>query len=174
MYLETLLGESFKEDMSLEDISAALEALNLQKGDKETSKLKMLLENANSEAAKYKKELRAKQDEAEAAEAERKERMEFLEARNAELEKNEKVSSLSIQLLAQGYDAETAKNTAMAFVEGDMSTFVENNNKFLETQQKAMEAKLLQNTPRPGSGASTGNDYAKHPKRQETAGILWR
>ena len=45
MYLETLLGESFKEDMSLEDISAALEALNLQKGDKETSKLKMLLDN---------------------------------------------------------------------------------------------------------------------------------
>lgn len=168
MYLETLLGDAFKEDMSLEDISKALEGIVPQKD--ESAKLKKLLENANSEAAKYKKELRAKQDAEEAAAAELKEHIAQIEARNAELEKNEKVSSLSIQLLAQGYDAELAKNTATAFIDGDMETFVSNNNKFLEVQKKAMEAELLQQTPRPGSGASTGNDYSKKLEEARTNG----
>ena len=168
-YLSTLLGDAYKEGMTEDEISAALEenfkpSKGSASGDesKELAKLKKLLENANSEAAKYKKELRAKQDAAEAEAAERKEYLEKLEARNAELEKNEKVSSLSIQLLAQGYDAETAKNTAIAFVDGDMETFVTNNNSFLEGQKKAMEAELLHNTPRPGAGASNGiEDYSK-------------
>ena len=163
MYLETLLGDAFKEDMSIEDISKALENIAPPKDDgKETAKLKKLLENANSEAAKYKKELREKQNAEEAAAAELKEHIAQIEARNAELERNEKISSLSIQLLAQGYDAELAKSTANAFIDGDMETFVSNNNKYNETRLKAMEAELLQNTPRPGSGASNGNEYEKH------------
>ena len=170
MYLETLLGDAFKEDMSIEDISNALEKLAPKDESKETAKLKKLLENANSEAAKYKKELRAKQDAEEAAAAELKEHIAQIEARNAELEKNEKVSNLSIQLLAQGYDAETAKNTATAFIEGDMETFVSNNNKFLEVQKKAMEAEILQNTPRPGSGASNGNDFSKKLEEAKASG----
>ena len=167
-YLQTLLGDAYKEGMTEDEISAALEeSIKPSKGasgddNKELAKLKKLLENANSEAAKYKKELRAKQDAAEAEAAERKEYLEKLEARNAELEKNEKVSSLSIQLLAQGYDAELAKNTAVAIIDGDLSTFVANNNTFLEGQKKAMEAELLHGTPRPGAGASNGvEDYSK-------------
>ena len=167
-YLQTLLGDAYKEGMTEEEISAALEE-NLNKptkgassDEKEMAKLKKLLENANSEAAKYKKELRAKQDAAEAEAAERKEYLEKLEAKNAELERNEKVSSLSIQLLAQGYDAELAKNTATAFIDGDMSTFVANNNAFLEGREKAIKAQILHDTPRPGSGASNGfEDYSK-------------
>lgn len=177
-YLSKLLGEAYKEGMSEEEISAALEALklgeNTPSGDdsKELSKLKKLLENANSQAASYKKQLREKQDADEAAEAERKEYLAQLEARNAELEKNEKVSNLTVQLLGQGYDGELAKATATALIDGDMQTYVANSNKFLEIQKKAMEAELLKGTPRPGSGVPQDNvvDYSKKIEEARSEG----
>ncbi|MBQ2615226.1 MAG: hypothetical protein IJF90_00015, partial [Synergistaceae bacterium] len=66
-YLSNLLGTAYKEGMTEDELSAALEGLNLTAGgdDAEVLRLKAALSKANSEAADYKKQLRSKQTEAE-------------------------------------------------------------------------------------------------------------
>ena len=86
-YLSDLLGTSYKEGMTEEDISNALEKLN-KNSTSEADKLKIQLSKANSEAAEYKKQLRAKQTDDEAAAAETKAAIEKLMAENAELKKS--------------------------------------------------------------------------------------
>ena len=96
-YLQTLLGESYREGMTEDEIASAIEALKLTapKSEQpratletdEVKRLKELLSKANSEAADYKKQLRTKQSEAEIKEAEEKERQQKLMEQNQELTK---------------------------------------------------------------------------------------
>ena len=67
-YLSDLLGKAYKEGMTEDEISAALEAVG-QGNDAEVNRLKAALSKANSEAADYKKQLRSKQSDDEAAAA---------------------------------------------------------------------------------------------------------
>ena len=72
-YLSDLLGEAYKEGMTEEEISTALQIAGAgQSNDAEINKLKAQLSKANSEAADYKKQLRGKQTADEAAAAEQK------------------------------------------------------------------------------------------------------
>ena len=78
-YLSDLLGDSYKEGMTEEEISTALQAAGAgQNNDAEINRLKAQLSKANSEAADYKKQLRGKQTADEAAAAEQKATMDKL------------------------------------------------------------------------------------------------
>ena len=67
-YLSDLLGEAYKEGMTEEEISTALQTAGAgQSNTAELDKLKAQLSKANSEAADYKKQLRGKQTADEAA-----------------------------------------------------------------------------------------------------------
>ena len=70
-YLSDLLGSAYKEGMTEDEISTALQTVG-QGNEAEINRLKAALSKANSEAADYKKQLRTKQTDDEAAEAERK------------------------------------------------------------------------------------------------------
>ena len=76
MKIDTAKIENYAE-MTAEEKLAALEAYEFEapapKEPEDVARLKAALSNANSEAKKWKDELRAKQTEAERAEAERKE-----------------------------------------------------------------------------------------------------
>ena len=76
-YLSDLLGNAYKEGMTEEEISIALESVN-NSNNAEINKLKSALSKANSEAADYKKQLRTKQSDDEAAAAMQKEEHEKL------------------------------------------------------------------------------------------------
>ena len=57
-YLSDLLGDSYKEGMTEEEISTALQAAGAgQNNDAEINRLKAQLSKANSEAADYKKQV---------------------------------------------------------------------------------------------------------------------
>ena len=73
-YLSDLLGDAYKEGMTEEEISTALQSAGAGAKDNEAevNRLKAQLSKANSEAADYKKQLRGKQSEDEAAAAEQK------------------------------------------------------------------------------------------------------
>ena len=86
-YLSNLLGTAYKEGMTEDELSAALEGQNLTAGtgeDAEVTRLKAALSKANSEAADYKKQLRSKQTEAEAAAAQQTEDYDKALRENAE------------------------------------------------------------------------------------------
>lgn len=155
-FLQSLLGESYKEGMSEEEISSSLEKLGVKNNDSELTKMKELISKANSEAANYKKELRARQTEQEAKEAERNEELEQMRQQLATLEHEKKVAEYSSKFTACGYDATMASENANALINGDIDTVLANQTKYLEIQKGLIKSELMKQTPRPESGASDG------------------
>ena len=161
-YLSDLLGKAYKEGMTEDEISAALETVG-QGNEAEVNRLKAALSKANSEAADYKKQLRTKQTDDEAAAAAQKEEHDRLVQENADLKRSMALSERKAKLLAMGYDESLADETAAAMVDGDMDKVMANQSKYLEVQKKNIQADALRKTPRPAAGDDgTGSvDYAK-------------
>lgn len=160
-YLSDLLGSAYKEGMSEEEISTALEAVG-NGNTAEVNRLKAALSKANSEAAEFKKQLRSKQSDDEAAAAAQKEEHEKLVKENGELKRSIALSESKGKLLAMGYDEKLADETAAAMVDGDMDKVMANQSKYLEAQKKVIQADQMRKTPRPAAGSETGGvDYAK-------------
>lgn len=170
-YLKDLLGSAYKEGMTEEEISTALQSVG-QGNDAEVNKLKAALSKANSEAAEYKKQLRGKQSEDEAAAAAQKEEQEKLLKENSELKRSIGLSERKAKLLAMGYDEALADETAAAMVDGDMDKVMANQSKYLEVQKKDIQANHMRNTPRPTPGSeNTGSlDYAKKIEEAQASG----
>ncbi len=163
-YLKTLLGENFKEGMTIEEISSALEKADVKQHnseEKEVTKLKELVSKANSEAANFKKQLREKQTEAERNEAERKETEEKMRQELETLKQEKKVSDFSAKFTAQGYDSETAIATAKAFMDGDLDTVLKNQKELMDKKEALLKSELIKKTPRPEGGSSEGEKITK-------------
>ena len=161
-YLKNLLGTSYREGMTEDEISTALEAVG-SGNVAELTRLKTALSKANSEAADYKKQLRSKQTDDEAAAAAQKEEHDRLIKENNDLKRSIALSDRKGKLLAMGYDEKLADETAIAMVDGDMDRVMANQSKYLEAQRKAIHADHMRKTPRPASGSEEGNgmDYAR-------------
>lgn len=174
-YLSDLLGEAYKEGMTEEEISTALQTAGAgQSNTAELDKLKAQLSKANSEAADYKKQLRGKQTADEAAAAEQKAAMDKLTQENADLKRSFAISDKKAKLIAMGYDEKLADSTAVAMVDGDMDTVMANQAKFNESREKAIQAELMKKTPRPAAGSegTGGMDYAKKIEEAQASGNL--
>lgn len=172
-YLSDLLGDSYKEGMTEDEISAALETVGTG-NDAEVNRLKAALSKANSEAADYKKQLRTKQTDDEAAAAAQKEEHDNLVQENADLKRSIALSERKAKLLAMGYDETLATETATAMVDGDMDTVMKNQATFNESREKAIQAELMKKTPRPAAGSegTGGMDYAKKIEEAQASGDL--
>ncbi len=174
-YLSDLLGEAYKEGMTEEEISTALQTAGAgQSNTAELDKLKAQLSKANSEAADYKKQLRGKQTADEAAVAEQKAAMDKLTQENADLKRSFALSDKKAKLITMGYDEKLADSTAVAMVDGDMDTVMANQAKFNESREKAIQAELMKKTPRPAAGSegTGGMDYAKKIEEAQASGNL--
>lgn len=174
-YLSDLLGEAYKEGMTEEEISTALQTAGAgQSNTAELDKLKAQLSKANSEAADYKKQLRGKQTADEAAAAEQKAAMDKLTQENADLKRSFALSDKKAKLIAMGYDEKLADSTAVAMVDGDMDTVMANQAKFNESREKAIQAELMKKTPRPAAGSegTGGMDYVKKIEEAQASGNL--
>lgn len=174
-YLSDLLGEAYKEGMTEEEISTALQTAGAgQSNTAELDKLKAQLSKANSEAADYKKQLRGKLTADEAAAAEQKAAMDKLTQENADLKRSFALSDKKAKLITMGYDEKLADSTAVAMVDGDMDTVMANQAKFNESREKAIQAELMKKTPRPAAGSegTGGMDYAKKIEEAQASGNL--
>ena len=171
-YLSDLLGKAYKEGMTEDEISAALETVG-QGNEAEVNRLKAALSKANSEAADYKKQLRTKQTDDEAAAAAQKEEHDRLVQENADLKRSMALSERKAKLLAMDYDESLADETAAAMVDGDMDKVMANQSKYLEVQKKNIQADAMRKTPRPAAG-DDGNggsmDYAKKIAEAQASG----
>ncbi|MBR1749982.1 MAG: hypothetical protein IJ740_18930 [Ruminococcus sp.] len=172
-YLSDLLGTAYKEGMSEDEISSALEKVN-KKDTSDLDKLKASLTKANAEAAKYKQELRDKQTDDEKAAAAQEEQLKTLIEQNNELKKTLDLSEKKAKLISSGYDEELAASTAKAMIDGDMDTVISNQSKYLDTQKAAIKADLMKNTPRPAQGndGAAPIDYGKKIEEAQASGNL--
>lgn len=174
-YLSDLLGSAYKEGMTEDEISAALQNVNVGQGnDAEVTKLKAALSKANSEAAEYKKQLRSKQTADEAEAAAQKEEHDKLLKENSELKRSMTLSERKAKLLAMGYDENLATETATAMVDGDLDKVLANQSKYLEVQKKNIQADHMRKTPRPAAGSENtgGMDYAKKISEAQASGDM--
>lgn len=171
-FLKNLLGDSYKEGMTEEEISTALESVGIATS-KETDRLKGALSKANSEAAEFKKQLRSKQSADEAAAAARQEEWDNLAKENAELKRSIALSVNKGKLIAMGYDEKLADDTAIAMVDGDMDKVMANQSKYIEAQRKVIQAEHMRATPRPAAGVSDGmHDYSKQISDAQARGDI--
>jgi hypothetical protein len=172
-YLSDLLGAAYKEGMTEDELSAALENVG-QGNDAEVNRLKSALSKANSEAADYKKQLRGKQSDDEAAAAAQKEEHDRLIKENDDLKRSMALSERKGKLLAIGYDETLATETATAMVDGDMDKVLANQSKYLEVQKKNILADQMKKTPRPAAGSENtgGMDYAKKIAEAQASGNI--
>lgn len=136
----------------------------------EVEKLKRLLSKANSEAASYKEQLRAKQTETERAEAERAEKEKADAERLAELERIVAVSGYEKKCLALNMDADLAGKTAAALADGDMDSVFDCLKAFVEATVKRLNNEALNRQP----GLSAGIPPTKNNTEDEITAKLRR
>ena len=152
--LKTLLGDKYQEGMTIEDV------LNLEVEEPKADKLayeslKKRFDEVASEAAGYKKQLRAHMSEVEQKAAEEAEKLAEIIAERDRLKAEKAIAENSKGLIAIGYDESLATEVATALLSGDTETVIKAQAKFVETQKKAVLAEAVKNTPAPPAANQT-------------------
>lgn len=173
MDLKTLLGDAYKEGMTIDEINEALASKEfVDKGVLNNYVPKAVFDKTASEAAEYKKKLRATMTEAEQKAQEEKERQEAIENELKGLRRKAAVADFEKQYLGLGYDAETATKIAEATYDNDMETVFDLQKKFIDSKEKAIKAEILKNTPGAISGNQAKVDYSKQIEAAKAEGNM--
>ena len=147
------------------------EPVKIDKADTaEVEKLKRLLSKANSEAASYKEQLRAKQTETERAEAERAEQEQAMRDELETLRKEKRVSDYTGKCLALNMDADLAGKTANALADGNMDAVFDCLKAFVEATTTRLNNEALNRQP----GLSAGTPPTKGNTEDEITAQLRR
>lgn len=167
--LKSILGDAYKEGMTVEEITQALEPINLYEG----YVTKKVFDATASEVADWKKKHNALLSEEERKEAERLEASKKIEDELASLKRDKSISEHKAKFLGLGYDEGLATETAEALVNGDTEKLFANQTKFIEGRDKALKAKLLNDTPTPSGSVGSGElDYNKLINEAREAGDM--
>lgn len=166
MELKDLLGDAYKDGMTLEDVQAAMKDLKLPEDlSAEVARLKNALSQSNGEAAEYKKKLREKMTEDEAAKEKAAEEQSKMLKELEELRRESTVSKNKAKLIGLGYDDALAEETAEAMADGNLDKVFQNQKAHLEAFEKQIRAEALKETPHPAPGGSgkglTPEDFKK-------------
>lgn len=146
-------------DMSPEEKIKALEGFEIEEPDYSGYVRKDQFDKASSEVAEWKKKYKAQLSQGELDAEERKVEFENMKSQLEALKKEKSISQYKAEFLAQGYDEKLASDTAEAMADGDMKKVFANNKKFLDGYAKSLEAKILNDTPKPGGeGAGESNE----------------
>ena len=155
-YLTELLGSAYKENMSEDELSKAIEkavAAREKQAEGELSKIKNAFNKASSEVADYKHKLQERMSEDEKTRAEQAELLEKLQAENAEFKRASVIADNTAKLVAIGYGEELASKTAQALADGDTASVFASFKTVLEGKEKDLRASLMKETPIPPAGA---------------------
>lgn len=162
MNLKDLLGDAYKEEMTAEEIAEALKSVEMPKDNSaEIAKLKESISNANSEAKKYKDELRAKLSEEERKAKEDAEKWEKVLKERDELLKEKNISTHKAKFLENGYTPELAEKSAEALVNGDFEAVFKYLGEYRASIEKQFKAENVDNMPKPSGGGQKGTTVTK-------------
>ena len=158
MELKELLGDAFKEGMTLDDVSEALKGIELPKDQSgEIEKLRQSLSKSNSEAKEWKDKFRATQDEASRKAEEEAENSKKLQEELENLKKERTIAGYKASYLGLGYSEKDADEIAAALAGGDTAKVLDVQKRHQEALEEKIKKDLLKGTPRPG-GKDGGDD----------------
>ena len=163
--LKALLGDKYQEGMTIEDL-LALEVDEPKANSAAYDSLKKRFDEVASEAAGYKKQLRAHMSEAEQKAAEEAERFAAIVAERDKLKAEKAIAENAKGLIAIGYDEKLATEVATALLTGDTETVIQAQAKFVDAQKKAVLAEAVKNTPVPPASGSGGVEMTKEALRK--------
>lgn len=159
-------------EMTTDEKLAALESYEIEPSGPEIQKWKDAVSRANSEAAEYKKQLRAKQtdDEAKAAEdaKAKEEMMQELET----LRKDKAISGYRAKFLELGYDAQSASDAAEALQGGEFDKVFAAQAAFVEAVKKSAVAGALDKQPGLTSGDPVGKETQEQAEVNKLRGYM--
>lgn len=156
-YLQELLGSAYKEGLSEEELSKAIEkAVKAKEKQAETdfTKIKNAFDKASSDIAEYKQKLKDSLSEDEKKATETQELIERLQRENAEFKRSSEIADYKAKFITSGYSEELAQKTAEALADGDMATVFANHKTAWEAKEKEIRAGVVKNNPVPPAGAS--------------------
>lgn len=172
MRIDTTKIEGYA-DMSPEQKLAALEGYDVEVPGPDTSEIQRLKEavsRANSEAADYKKQLRAKQTDDEAKAAEDAKAREAMQQELESLRRDKAIGAYQAKFLELGYDAADAADAAKALQAGDFDKVFAVQAAFIDATKKAAVAGALDHQP----GLTPGEPIGKEAQKQAEIAKLRR
>lgn len=159
MKIDTKSIENY-ENMTPEEKVQALEGFEMNDNE---AKYKELISKANSEAKKYKDQMRAAEEklnsqlsEEERTQKETEERYKAIEEENARLKRDMTISQKTAFYLNMGFDGDLAKETATAFVDGDFETVEKNELGWRKNFERDIRADVVRQTPHPQNAGGIG------------------
>lgn len=172
MKIDTTKIEGYA-DMSPEEKLAALEGYDLDVPALDTSEIQRLkdaVSRANSEAADYKKQLRAKQTDEEARAAEDAKAREAIQQELESLRRDKAIGAYQAKFLELGYDANSAAEAAAALQAGEFDKVFAAQAAFIDAAKKAAVAGALDHQP----GLTPGEPVGKEAQKQAEIAALRR
>ena len=162
--LKTLLGDKYKEGMTIDELMA----LDVEEPKVDMSKFvsKETFDKAASEAANYKKQARATMSEAEQKAAADAEKLAEIIAERDQLKQEKMIAENAKGLVAIGYDETLANEVATALFNGDAATVIKAQAKFVDAQKKSVLAEAVKQTPTPPADNGGGTVMTKENLRK--------
>lgn len=126
---------------------------------------KKLFDKTSSELANYKKKYQETLSEEERNKAIRDEEIQKMQEELDSLKKDKALSDSTAQFLSLGYEESLAKQTAQAFVDGDMAKVFQYQKQHQESIEKKIKTDLMKGTPQPNVG-NEGQKMTKEDLRK--------
>ena len=169
MKIKTNLIEGY-DSMSAEEKLQALESYEF---DMSGYVDKKLFDKTSSDLANLKKQHKETLSEEERKRIEREEQYQQMVEELTTLKKDKAIADSTAQFLSLGYDEKLAKETAHAFVDGDMAKVFANQKQHQDNIEKQIKADLMKGTPQPKVGnepkAMTKDDLKKMSPQERLA-----
>lgn len=163
MTLKELLGDKFKDGLTVTEIETALKDVSLGVTPEKLKSdyvSKELFDKATAETSAWKKKYRDTLDDATRKAEEAKDAQTALQTELDTLRKEKLISTYTAEFLSAGYSEELAKSTAKAQADGDTATFFKNLKTHEQNVKAALKDKQQKDTSMPpvGGGKNTTPD----------------
>lgn len=122
------------------------------------AKQKAATDNASKDASEWKKKFRDTQSDQERLASEQAEKQAQMEEQLRVYQTRERISSYQAQLIASGYDVDTAKRMAEALPEGIGADFFASQKDFLDKKKQEITAEALKTQPTLSTGKPVGQE----------------
>lgn len=159
-YLQDLLGSAYREGMTEDELSKAIEkAVNAKEkqAEQDLTKIKNAFNKASSEVAEYKHKLQEHLSDEEKKSSEQADLLKQLQEENAAFKRQSAIAENRAKFISFGYGEDLAQKTAEALFDGDLETVFANHKTAWEAKEKEIRAGVMRSTPVPPAGGAPAN-----------------
>ena len=171
MDLKAVLGDAYKEGMTLAEVETALAGITMHTDDEVRTNYvaKRLFDKAASDLAAAKRGAAAAGEKAKTDLDTALESIATLEADAKAAKRDSEIAKTTAALIAQGYTEELAKSTATALADGDVATVITNQGSFIAKKTDSIKEELMKGTKPPAAGSGSSGGATDYPALKEKA-----